>query len=115
MSALIRFDLLKDDATYLLFVGHSLTSRTCRRTFADHSLIVLVWPRLRSRPNARPECHPWTRTMSAAIQFTGAPIPLNRPCTITKSPSATIVPGSYFNAGGRLLIRLNRPSRPGAI
>src|SRR5712692_3693165 len=92
MSALIRFDLLKDDATYLLFVGHSLTSRTCRRTFADHSLIVLVWPRLRSRPNARPECHPWTRTMSAAI-----------------------VPGSYFDAGGRLLMSLKRPSRPGSI
>src|SRR5437899_11379159 len=55
------------------------------------------------------------RTISAAIQFTGAPKSLNRPCTITKSPSATIVPGSYFNVGGRLLMRLNRPSRPGAM
>src|SRR5580692_11272009 len=55
------------------------------------------------------------RRMSAAIQFTGCPNPENRPCTITKSPSATIIPGSYFNVGGRLLIRLKRPSRPGAI
>jgi len=47
-----------------------------------------------------------------AIQFTGAPKPLNRPCTITRSPSATIVP-SYLNVGGRLWMRLNRPSRPG--
>jgi LysR family transcriptional regulator, hca operon transcriptional activator len=42
------------------------------------------------------------RTISAAIQFTGAPKPLNRPCTITMSPSATIVPGSYFNVDGML-------------
>src|SRR5438309_7827114 len=47
------------------------------------------------------------RRTSAAIQFTGAPKPLNRPCTITRSPSATIVPGSYFNVGGMLLMRLN--------
>src|SRR3954464_4183407 len=40
------------------------------------------------------------RRISAAIQFTGAPKPLNLPCPITKSPSATIVPGSYFNVGG---------------
>src|SRR6266571_6687945 len=53
--------------------------------------------------------------ISAAIQFTGRPNPENRPCTITKSPSATIVPGSYFSVGGRLLTRLNRPSRPGSI
>ena len=33
---------------------------------------------------------------------TGAPKSLNRPCTITKSPSATIVPASYFNVGGML-------------
>src|SRR5580704_5527976 len=32
------------------------------------------------------------RTISAAIQFTGAPKPLNRPWTITMSPSATIAP-----------------------
>ncbi len=50
-----------------------------------------------------------------AIQFTEAPKPLNCPCTITKSPSATIVKGSYFSVAGRLLMRLNRPSRPGAI
>jgi hypothetical protein len=39
------------------------------------------------------------RTISATIQITGAPKPLNRPCTITKSPSATIVPGSHFKLG----------------
>jgi predicted MPP superfamily phosphohydrolase len=38
------------------------------------------------------------RRISAAIQFTGRPIPLNRPWRITKSPSATIRPGSYFEA-----------------
>src|SRR5258705_3134617 len=31
------------------------------------------------------------RKMPAAIQFTGAPNPETRPCTITKLPSATIV------------------------
>src|SRR6266478_2725095 len=55
------------------------------------------------------------RTMSAAIQFTGRPKFENRPCTITNSRSATIVPGSYLSVGGRLLMRLNRPSRPGLI
>jgi len=30
-------------------------------------------------------------------------------------PSATIVPASYFSVGGRLVIRSNRPSRPGAM
>src|SRR5713101_6793150 len=49
------------------------------------------------------------RTMSAATQFTGWPKPVNRPCTITKSPSATIVPGSYFSVGGILLMSLIRP------
>src|SRR5437660_499967 len=38
-----------------------------------------------------------------------------RPCTITKSFSATIVPGSYFSVGGMLLMTLKRPSRPGSI
>jgi predicted SnoaL-like aldol condensation-catalyzing enzyme len=52
-------------------------------------------------------------TISAAIQFTGAPKSLNRPCTITKSPSVTIVPASYFNVGWMLLMRLNSPLRPG--
>src|SRR5260370_291770 len=33
----------------------------------------------------------------------------------SNSPSATIVPGSYLSVGGRLLMRLNRPSRPGSI
>src|SRR5712692_3691587 len=55
------------------------------------------------------------RTMSAEIQFNGSPKPENRPCTITKSPSATIVPASYFRVGGILLIRSNSPSRPGAM
>src|SRR5258708_39843162 len=50
------------------------------------------------------------RTMSAAIQLAGWPKPEKRPSTITKSPSATMVPGSYFNLGGRLLIRLDRLS-----
>jgi hypothetical protein len=47
-------------------------------------------------------------TISAAIQFTETPKPLNRPCTITRSPSATIVPGSYFDVGGKLLMRLKK-------
>src|SRR5712671_2778549 len=55
------------------------------------------------------------RTMSAATQFTGRPKFENRPCTMTKFPSATIVPGSYLRAGGRLLMRSNKPSRPGAM
>src|ERR1700692_3337234 len=54
----------------------------------------------------------WRRTISAAIQFTGAPKPEKRPWTITKSPPATMTPASYFSVGGRLLMRLNRPSRP---
>jgi hypothetical protein len=40
--------------------------------------------------------------MSAAIQFTGWPKRENRPCTITKSLSATF-PGSF---GGMLFVRL---------
>ena len=39
----------------------------------------------------------------------------NRPWTITRSPSATIILGAYFSVGGMLLMRLNRPSRPGAM
>jgi hypothetical protein len=34
--------------------------------------------------------------MSAAIQFAGAPNPEKRPWTMTKPPSATMRPGSYF-------------------
>jgi len=34
--------------------------------------------------------------MSAAIQLFGRPCPEKRPWTITKSTSATITPGSYF-------------------
>src|SRR5207248_398298 len=59
------------------------------------------------------------RRMSAAIQLFGLPCPEKRPWTITKSPSATINPGSYFSVDGTLLIRLKRPSRlkyePGLI
>jgi len=55
------------------------------------------------------------RRVSAAIQSTGRPKAENRPCTIIKSPSATIVPGLYFRVEGRLLTRLNSPSRPGAL
>jgi hypothetical protein len=40
------------------------------------------------------------RIMSAAIQFTGRPMPENRPWMMTKSPSATITPGSYLRVGG---------------
>jgi hypothetical protein len=50
-----------------------------------------------------------------AIQFAGRPLPENRPRTITRSFSATIVPGSYFKVGGVFLMRLNRPSRPGSM
>jgi Integrase core domain len=57
----------------------------------------------------------WMRRISAAIQFTGAPKSENRPWIITRSPSDTIIPGSYFSVGGMLFIRLNRPSRPGAM
>ena len=60
----------------------------------------------------------WQATLAAcaqAIQAAGRPWPENRPCTITKSPSATIVPDSYFNVGGKPLTRLNRPARPGAM
>src|SRR6266478_4152217 len=39
------------------------------------------------------------RTTSAAIQFLGRPVPENRPWTMTKSPSATITPGSYLRRG----------------
>jgi hypothetical protein len=42
-------------ATHL---SHSLRSRTCRRTWVDHSLIVLLWPRPGSHPNARLELRP---------------------------------------------------------
>src|SRR5882672_5568563 len=52
---------------------------------------------------------PTMRTMSAAIQFFGAPWPEKRPWTITNSPSATMSPGSYFSVGGVLLIRLKNP------
>ena len=46
---------------------------------------------------------------------TGAPNPEKRPCTITKSPSATITPASYFRVVGSDFIRLNSPSRPGSM
>src|SRR6267143_3648403 len=42
------------------------------------------------------------RRMSAAIQLFGRPCPEKRPWTITKSPSATITPGSYFSVAGTL-------------
>src|SRR5712664_3145131 len=58
---------------------------------------------------------PSIRRMSAAIQLTGAPNPENRPWTMTISPSATIIPAWYFSVAGRLLMRSNRPSRPGAM
>src|SRR6266478_8057628 len=42
------------------------------------------------------------RTTSAAIQFLGRPVPENRPCTMTKSPSATIA-RLIFEGRGRTL------------
>src|ERR1700732_629696 len=45
----------------------------------------------------------WRRTISAAIQFTGAPRPEKRPWTITKSPPASMIPGSYFQRGRNAL------------
>src|SRR5260370_20279759 len=54
------------------------------------------------------------RRMSAAIQFADRK-PENRPWIITNSPSATIVPCSYLSVGGRVLTRLNNPSRPGGV
>src|SRR5260370_19041232 len=53
--------------------------------------------------------------LRAVLQFTGVPKLLNRPSTITRSPSGKIIPNSYFNVGGVLLMRLNRQSRPGAL
>src|ERR1700680_3011655 len=47
----------------------------------------------------------WTRMISTTIQFTGWPIPKNRPWTITKSPSASITPGSYLSGGGMLMLK----------
>jgi len=72
---------------------------------------ALLWLRPESHPNAR-QVSVLDAQISAAIQFTGAPKPLNLPCTMTKSPSATINPGSYLSVGGMLLMRSNRPSRP---
>jgi len=41
--------------------------------------------------------------------------PEKRPWTITKSPSATMRPGSYFRVAGLLLNRLKGSSRSGSI
>ena len=43
------------------------------------------------------------------------PNPENRPWRITKSPSATTKPGSYFKVGGAAFTSSNSPSRPGAM
>ena len=43
------------------------------------------------------------RTMSAAIQLRGDPIAQRRPCTMTKSPSATLTWFTYRAPSGRLL------------
>src|SRR5260370_15695190 len=55
------------------------------------------------------------RTMSAAIQFLGSPMPENRPWMMTKSPSAMIRPGSYLRDAGEALMRLKRPARRGPM
>jgi hypothetical protein len=53
--------------------------------------------------------------MSATIQLAGAPKPEKLPCTMRKSPSAKITPGSYLSVAVRPRTRLNRSSRPGAM
>jgi len=100
---------LKRQCIYLLFIRHWSRTRTCREhwlTTLDCSREASSW--ITSQCSTRTPS--WMRRMSAAIQFTGWPEPENRPCTITKSFSVTIVPGSYFSVGGMLLMRLNRPS-----
>jgi hypothetical protein len=49
------------------------------------------------------------------VQFFDLPVFENRPWTITQSPSATIVPGSYLKVTGELRIKSNRPSRQGLM
>src|SRR6266853_5119924 len=49
--------LRNTNTTYLLVIARSLRPGTCRRTLVDHFLIVLLWPRLGSHPNARRERH----------------------------------------------------------
>jgi len=58
---------------------------------------------------------PSIRRMSPTTQLTGNPNPENRPWRITKSPSATTKPGSYFKVGGAAFTSSNSPSRPGAM
>src|SRR6187200_2291683 len=90
-----------------------LAPETCTRTLEGRSLTAPGW-HLESHPSARPKFRP---------RYEGCPLQSNsqvgrsqkRPCTITKSPSATIVPGSCLSVGGMLLTRLNRPSRPGEM
>src|SRR6266446_10691486 len=48
------------------------------------------------------------RRMSAAIQAVGWPNPENRSWIITRSPSATIIPGSYFSVGGDALDQIEQ-------
>ena len=55
------------------------------------------------------------RTMSTTIQSDGRPIPENRPCSITKSPSAMMVWFSYRKVAGALRMRSNKPARPGGM
>src|ERR1700747_2488370 len=56
------------------------------------------------------------RTMSAAIQFTGRPKCENRPCTMTKAPSATIAGNDDPSIGaahehGRAVLCRQQPFR----
>src|SRR5882762_1540648 len=53
------------------------------------------------------------RRISAAIQFLGRPFPEKRPWTITKSPSATITPGSYFQRRRTALDQIEEASAAG--
>jgi hypothetical protein len=52
------------------------------------------------------------RTMSAAIQLRGCPVPENLPWTIPNSSWAKIRPASYRSAASTLRVSLNRPSQP---
>jgi hypothetical protein len=98
------------------WIGHALAaeinfSPNRGRPLYDDARVASSWITFQcstSTPSAM-------RRMSAAIQAVGWPNPENRPWTVTGSLSATIIPDSYFSVAGILLIRLNRPSRPGAI
>jgi len=85
----------------------------CRRTLFRELLANMgrplldsaCWLRLGLRPSAREKRVLDTKYVGYNPVRRRAPE--YRPWTITKSPSATTLPGSYFRVGGRLLMRLN--------